>query len=124
MLDRFSSFEIPTKGVYFMSLGGIGEIGANCYLYCCDGKWIMIDLGLTFADEKFPGIDLLLPKIDFIDQIAESLEAIIVSHGHEDHSGAVAFFADKINRNRAYNKYVFKFKRFPNMLGSRFLCIF
>ena len=97
MLNSFSSFEIPKKGVYFMSLGGIGEIGANCYLYCCDGKWIMIDLGLTFADEKFPGIDLLLPKIDFIDQIAESLEAIIISHGHEDHSGAVAFFADKIN---------------------------
>ena len=66
MLKRFSSFNIPTKGVYFMSLGGIGEIGANCYLYCCDGKWIMIDLGLTFADEKFPGIDLLLPKIDFL----------------------------------------------------------
>ena len=53
-----------------MSLGGIGEIGANCYLYCCDGKWIMIDLGLTFADEKFPGIDLLLPKIDFIEKIS------------------------------------------------------
>ena len=97
MLNRFSSFEIPTEGVYFMSLGGIGEIGANCYLYCCDGKWIMIDLGLTFADEKYPGIDLLLPKINFIDQISDNLEAIIVSHGHEDHSGAVAFFADKIN---------------------------
>ena len=85
-----------SKGVYFLSLGGIGEIGANCYLYCCDGKWIMIDLGLTFADEKFPGIDLLLPKIDFIEKISENLEAIIISHGHEDHAGAVAFFADKI----------------------------
>ena len=79
-----------------MSLGGIGEIGANCYLYCCDDKWIMIDLGLTFADEKFPGIDLLVPKIDFIDSITNKLEAIIISHGHEDHAGAVAFFADKI----------------------------
>ena len=85
-----------SNGVYFLSLGGIGEIGANCYLYCCDGKWIMIDLGLTFADEKFPGIDLLLPKIDFIEKISENLEAIIISHGHEDHAGAVAFFADKI----------------------------
>ena len=97
MHKKISSFKIPHKGIYFMSLGGIGEIGANCYLYCCDDKWLMIDLGLTFADEKHPGIDLLLPKIDFIDDIKENLEAIIISHGHEDHAGAVAFFADKIN---------------------------
>ena len=97
MLKDKSSFKIPNKGIYFMSLGGIGEIGANCYLYCCDGKWLMVDLGLTFADEQYPGIDLLLPKIDFIDDIANQLEAIIISHGHEDHAGAVAFFADKIN---------------------------
>ena len=97
MLKVNSSFELPNKGVYFMSLGGIGEIGANCYLYCCDGKWIMIDLGLTFADERYPGIDLLLPKIDFIEDIKDHLEAVIISHGHEDHAGAVAFFADKID---------------------------
>jgi len=96
MLNQNSTFEIPNKGIYFMSLGGIGEIGANCYLYCCDDKWLMIDLGLTFADEKFPGVDLLLPKIDFIDSITDKLEAIIISHGHEDHAGAVAFFAEKI----------------------------
>ena len=42
-------FVFPSKGVYFVSLGGIGEIGANCYLYCCDGKWVMIDLGLSFC---------------------------------------------------------------------------
>jgi len=96
MLNFNNSFLLPNKGVYFMSLGGIGEIGANCYLYCCDGKWLMIDLGLTFADENFPGVDLLVPKLDFLDQISDKLEAIIVSHGHEDHAGAVAFFADKI----------------------------
>ena len=97
MHKNINSFESPKKGIYFMSLGGIGEIGANCYLYCCDDKWIMIDLGLTFADEKFPGIDLLLPKIDFIENIKDKIEAIIISHGHEDHAGAVAFFANKIN---------------------------
>ena len=97
MKNKTSTFEIPKNGMYFMSLGGIGEIGANCYLYCCDGKWLMIDLGLTFADESFPGIDLMLPKIDFIEKIKDNLEAIIISHGHEDHAGAVAFFADKIN---------------------------
>ncbi len=84
------------EGLHFLSLGGIGEIGANCYLYGCDGKWIMIDLGLSFADEKFPGIDLLVPKIDNIESIQDDLEAIIISHGHEDHAGAVAFLANKI----------------------------
>ncbi|MBI04809.1 MAG: MBL fold hydrolase [Pelagibacteraceae bacterium] len=85
------------KGLFFLSLGGIGEIGANCYLYGCDGKWIMIDLGLSFADEKFPGIDLLIPKIDFIEIIKNDLIAVIISHGHEDHAGAVSFLSDKIN---------------------------
>jgi ribonuclease J len=97
MLHKKPPFQMPSKGIYFMSLGGIGEIGANCYLYCCDDKWLMIDLGLTFADEQFPGIDLLLPKIDFVDEMVDHLEAIVISHGHEDHAGAVAFFADKIN---------------------------
>ena len=73
------TFEIPKKGLYFFSLGGIGEIGANCYIYGCDNKWIMIDLGLAFADDKFPGIDLLLPKIDFLEQIKDKLEAIIIN---------------------------------------------
>ena len=68
--------KIPKKGLYFLSLGGIGEIGANCYLYCSDNKWIMIDLGLSFADDQFPGIDLLLPKIDFIEDINNNLEAL------------------------------------------------
>ena len=84
------------EGLHFLSLGGIGEIGANCYLYGCDGKWIMIDLGLSFADEKFPGVDLLIPKIDQIESLEDNLEAIIISHGHEDHAGAVAFLANKI----------------------------
>jgi len=96
MLNKSINIESFKKGLFFLSLGGIGEIGANCYLYGCDGKWIMIDLGLSFADEKFPGVDLLIPKIDFIEKIENDLVAVIISHGHEDHSGAVAFLADKI----------------------------
>ena len=88
MKNDLTSFNPDSKGLFFLSLGGIGEIGANCYLYGCDGKWIMIDLGLAFADEKFPGIELLVPNIDFLENIGENLEAIIISHGHEDHAGA------------------------------------
>ncbi len=96
MLKKNNNLKIYEKGLFFLSLGGIGEIGANCYLYCCDGKWIMIDLGLSFADEQFPGVDLLVPKIKFIEDIKDNLEAIIISHGHEDHAGAVAYLADHI----------------------------
>ena len=95
-MTNVSKLNNLNDGLHFLSLGGIGEIGANCYLYGCDGKWIMIDLGLSFADEKFPGIDLLVPKIDNIESLENNLEAIIISHGHEDHAGAVAFFANKI----------------------------
>ena len=85
------------KGLFFLPLGGVGEIGANCYLYCCDGSWIMIDLGVSFADEKFPGIDLLVPKLNILENINNNLEGIIISHGHEDHAGALPYFIDKIN---------------------------
>ena len=91
MQNNLSKLNYSAKGLFFVSLGGIGEIGANCYLYGCDGKWLMIDLGLSFADDKFPGIDLLVPKIDFIESLGDKLEAIIISHGHEDHAGAVSF---------------------------------
>jgi len=97
MLKKSDNLKMYDKGLFFVSLGGIGEIGANCYLYCCDGKWIMIDLGLSFADEKYPGIDLLVPKINFLENIKNKLEAIIISHGHEDHAGAVAYLAEKID---------------------------
>ncbi len=96
MLKTNTNLKLYEKGLFFLSLGGIGEIGANCYLYCCDGKWIMIDLGLSFADEQFPGVDLLVPNIKFIREIKDNLVAIIISHGHEDHAGAVAYLADHI----------------------------
>ena len=96
MLKTKTNLKLYEKGLFFLSLGGIGEIGANCYLYCCDGKWIMVDLGLSFADEQFPGVDLLVPKIKFIDEIKENLVAVVISHGHEDHAGAVAYLADHI----------------------------
>ena len=85
------------KGLYFLPLGGVGEIGANCYLYCCDGSWIMIDLGVSFADEKFPGVDLLVPRLDFLEKIKDNLECIIISHAHEDHAGAISYFSEKFN---------------------------
>jgi len=83
----------PGKELLFLALGGSGEIGMNVNLYGCDGKWVMVDLGLTFADPGYPGIDLILPDLDFIEQQRENLIGIVLTHGHEDHIGAIPYLA-------------------------------
>jgi ribonuclease J len=83
----------PGKELLFLALGGSGEIGMNVNLYGCDGKWIMVDLGMTFADPAYPGIDLVLPDLSFIEQRREDLLGIVVTHGHEDHIGSIPYFA-------------------------------
>ncbi len=78
----------------FMALGGIGEIGMNCYLYGlgpADARqWLMIDLGITFPEgENDPGIDVILPDLRFIEAEKASLAGLVLTHAHEDHLGAV-----------------------------------
>jgi len=83
----------PKKELLFLALGGSGEIGMNVNLYGCDGKWVMVDLGMTFADPSYPGIDLMLPDLEFIEKNRKDLLGIVLTHGHEDHIGAVPYFA-------------------------------
>ena len=68
----------------------------NVNLYGCRGQWIMVDLGLTFADPNYPGIDLILPDLEFIEDQQERLAGIILTHGHEDHIGALPYLADEL----------------------------
>jgi ribonuclease J len=83
----------PGKELLFLALGGSDEIGMNVNLYGCDGKWLMVDLGLTFAGADYPGIDLVLPDLEFIEARKKDLVGIILTHGHEDHIGAVPYLA-------------------------------
>ena len=78
----------------FMALGGIGEIGMNCYLYGLGPaharKWLMVDLGITFPEgENDPGIDVILPDLRFIEEERTNLAGLVLTHAHEDHVGAV-----------------------------------
>lgn len=73
----------------FLPLGGANEIGMNLNLYGCRGKWLMVDLGLTFADETLPGIDVVVPDPSFIEADRDNLLALVLTHAHEDHLGAV-----------------------------------
>ena len=83
----------PGKELLFLALGGSGEIGMNVNLYGCEGKWLMADLGMTFADPGYPGIDLILPDLSFIEKRKKDLLGIVLTHGHEDHIGAIPYFA-------------------------------
>ncbi|MBV9840755.1 MAG: ribonuclease J [Sphingomonadaceae bacterium] len=65
----------------------------NVNLYGCRGKWLMVDLGLTFADADYPGIDLVLPDLGFIEERRGDLLGIVLTHGHEDHIGAIPYLA-------------------------------
>jgi ribonuclease J len=86
----------PGKELLFLALGGSGEIGMNVNLYGCDGKWIMVDLGMTFADPAYPGIDLILPDLSFIEARRKDLLAVVLTHGHEDHIGAIPYLAQDL----------------------------
>jgi ribonuclease J len=83
----------PGNELLFLALGGSGEIGMNVNLYGCNGKWIMVDLGMTFGDPGYPGIDLILPDLSFVEERREDLLGIILTHGHEDHIGAIPYLA-------------------------------
>jgi ribonuclease J len=83
----------PGNELLFLALGGSGEIGMNVNLYGCEGKWVMVDLGLTFADPNYPGVELVLPDLAFIEERREDLLGIVLTHGHEDHIGAIPYLA-------------------------------
>ena len=69
----------------------------NVNLYGCRGQWLMVDLGLTFADPDYPGIDLILPDLEFIEEQQDRLAGIVLTHGHEDHIGALPYLAADLN---------------------------
>jgi ribonuclease J len=75
----------------FVPLGGVGEIGVNAYLYGQDGRWLMVDLGIGFADDRLPGVDIVLPDLRFIEEQRAFLDGLILTHAHEDHLGAVPY---------------------------------
>ena len=82
-----------TKELLFLALGGSGEIGMNANLYGCDGKYILVDLGVSFGSQEYPGIDLIMPDLEYIEDRVDDLLAIILTHGHEDHIGALPYLA-------------------------------
>jgi len=86
----------PGKELLFCALGGSGEIGMNVNLYGADGKWLMVDLGMTFGANEYPGTELVFADLEFIEERKKDLVGVVLTHAHEDHIGAVPYFAQEL----------------------------
>ena len=74
-----------------LPLGGLGEIGKNMTVIEYDGRIVVVDTGLKFPTPEMLGIDLVLPDFSYLRDRADAIEAIVLTHGHEDHIGAVPY---------------------------------
>jgi ribonuclease J len=86
----------PEDELLFLALGGSGEIGMNLNLYGCRGKWLMVDLGMSFGAAEYPGTELMFADPEFIEDRADDLLGVVLTHAHEDHIGAVPYFAAEL----------------------------
>lgn len=91
MAKDYTGKDLGAGDLYFVPLGGTGEIGMNLNLYGHKGAWLMVDLGIIFGDPRLPGIDVEMPDPEFIVQRRDDLAGIVLTHAHEDHIGAVPY---------------------------------
>jgi len=82
---------LAAGGVRIVALGGLGEIGRNMTVIEYQGKLLIVDCGVLFPEDDHPGVDLILPDFSFIEDRMDDVVAIVLTHGHEDHIGAVPY---------------------------------
>jgi ribonuclease J len=91
---------MTSKELVFVPLGGAGEIGMNLYLYgygpAHQRRWLIVDMGVKFGDERDPGIDIILPDIQFIESERANIEGIVLTHAHEDHFGGISWLWERV----------------------------
>lgn len=88
---------LPPGKLRFIPLGGIGEIGKNLYVYQVLDQLLIVDCGLKFPDEKMFGVDLVLPDVRWLVENRAAIQGIVITHGHEDHIGALSFVLPKLD---------------------------
>ncbi|MDX6214558.1 MAG: ribonuclease, partial [Frankiales bacterium] len=97
---------LPEGGLRVVALGGLGEIGRNMTVFEYDDKLLIVDCGVLFPETDQPGVDLILPDFSYIRHRLDDVVAIVLTHGHEDHVGAVP--------------YLLRERRDIRIVGSRF----
>jgi ribonuclease J len=83
--------ELPKGGLRVIPLGGLGEIGRNMTVFEYDGRLLVVDCGVLFPEDHHPGVDLILPDFEPIRDRLDDIEALVLTHGHEDHIGATPY---------------------------------
>ncbi|HEY0560624.1 MAG TPA: MBL fold metallo-hydrolase, partial [Frankiaceae bacterium] len=90
-LDLGSPPKLPKGGLRIVPLGGLGEVGRNMTVFEHAGRFLIVDCGVLFPEETQPGVDVILPDWTFLRDRLDAIEAIVLTHGHEDHIGAVPY---------------------------------
>ena len=85
------------QGIYFIALGGAEEVGFNMFAYIVDGKIIVVDAGYGFLQDEFPGMEMGLADASFLETYRDEIEAMFITHGHEDHFGAIGHVLPMLN---------------------------
>ena len=83
--------KLAKNGVRVIALGGLGEVGRNMTVFEHAGRLLIVDCGVLFPEDHHPGIDLILPDFEYIKDRLDDIEAIVLTHGHEDHIGAIPY---------------------------------
>ncbi len=89
--------ESPKIPVHIIPLGGLGEIGKNITLYEYDGDMFIVDCGMSFPDESTPGVDVIIPDFTYIMENKDKIKGMVLTHGHEDHIGAIPYLLRNFN---------------------------
>ncbi|MFN8126123.1 MAG: ribonuclease J [Candidatus Nanopelagicales bacterium] len=88
---------LPKGGLRVVALGGLGAIGRNMTVFEYDGRLLIVDCGVLFPEDQQPGVDLILPDFSYLEDRWEDIEAVVLTHGHEDHIGAMPFLLREHN---------------------------
>lgn len=89
--------EVRHTPVRIIPLGGLNEIGKNMTLFECSNDIFILDCGLAFPDADMPGVDIVIPDFTYVERNAEKIRGIVITHGHEDHIGGLAYLLQKVN---------------------------
>ena len=91
------SRELRTTPLKIIALGGLNEIGKNLYVYECANDIFVIDCGLAFPDDEMPGVDSVIPDFTYLEKNKDRIRGVVLTHGHEDHIGGLAYLLKKVN---------------------------